>query len=119
MALLLAVLLIQADTDLKRVSEVLAQAEEAGAGIKEPYLRSKAWALVAETRAESGDVEGTLKLLDRISDPYEKSLGFAAAARALAKSGDGESARRIALLGLKASGEGDKDFKTSNGVAHL
>ena len=117
--ILLALLLAQADQDLKRIREVLNQAEETAGTVKEPYLESKAWAEVAEVRAASGDGEGALKLLEKIPNAYEKSLGYASVAKALAKAGNGEGARRVAMRGLKACDEGDQDFKSPNAYAHL
>jgi tetratricopeptide (TPR) repeat protein len=117
--LFLATLLFQSDQDLKRARELLGQAEQIAEAIQEPTFKSLALGKIAEIRAEAHDPEDSLRILGKIPEPYEQSLGYVSVANMLTKNGDAKEARRIVYLGLKVCGEGEKDFRTGNGVAHL
>jgi len=117
--LFMATLLFQSDQDLTRIRELLGQAEQMAGAIQEPSLRSEALCKIAELRAEAHDAEGSLTILGRIPDPYKQALGYASVANMLTKNGDPKDARRIVILGLKACGEGERDFRMGSGVAYL
>ncbi|HZE99749.1 MAG TPA: hypothetical protein VE981_22270 [Planctomycetota bacterium] len=117
--LLLTTLLLQSDQDLMRSRKLLDQAEQLAEAIQTPSLKSSALGKIAEIRAQAHDAEGSLRILGKIPDLYEQSLGYVSVANMLTKNGDAKEARRIVFLGLKASGEGEKDFRTGSGVAHL
>src|SRR5688572_21127268 len=91
--LVLGMLVAQASPELKRVLEVLEQAEQTAAAIKEPYLQSKVWKETAQLRAQARDIEGALKLLGRIPHTYEQCLAYAEVAQTLAKAGASEVAK--------------------------
>jgi tetratricopeptide (TPR) repeat protein len=99
--------------------QLLDQAEQTAATIKEPYLKSLAYHEIAKIRAHHHDTEGARRILGLIPNTYEQSIAYSVVATVLARAGDSEGARRMVMLGLKATGEGEQDFKSGSAYGHL